>query len=61
MHSVTVDIWSDRVMRSNLGITCHVVAEKKDNIELKSLLSNFKRFSSRHTGQHIASTFESEL
>ena len=38
MHSVTVNIWSDRVMRSYLGITCHVVMEEEDKIELKSPL-----------------------
>ena len=35
--------------------------EEEDNVEPKSLLLNGKRFSGRHTGQHIASTFASEL
>ena len=50
-------------MRSYLRITCHVVVEEEDDdkIELKSLLLSCNRFSGRHTGQRIASTFESEL
>ena len=61
MHSATVDIWSDRVLRSYLGITCYVAEKEADKIELKSLLLSCKRFSGRHAVQHIASTFESEL
>ena len=50
-------------MRSYLGITCHVVVEEEDDgkIEVQSLLLSCNRFSGRHTGQRIASTFESEL
>ena len=48
-------------MRSYLGITCHVVEEEGDKIGLKSLLLSCKRFTGRHTVQHNAFTFESEL
>lgn len=42
--STTVDIWSDRLMRGYMGITCHVMVETSRAIELKSRLLSCSRY-----------------
>ena len=57
--NLTLDIWSDRTMRSYLGITAHYVAPGKS--ELCSSLLSCGRFSGSHTGERIAVEVESTL
>lgn len=60
--NLTVDIWSDRKMRAYLGVTCHfVTVDEHACPKLQSLLLNCHRFSGSHTGERIASEFESIL
>lgn len=56
--SVTTDIWSDRKMRSFLGIAAHAVIEKKDELDLQSHLLTCVRVHGKHTGQKISMMFE---
>lgn len=48
--SLTVDIWTDRVMHSYLAVTCHLFA----NIKPMSGLLQFIPIDGSHTGQRIA-------
>ena len=66
--SLTVDIWSDRVMRSYLGITAHVIVQQNDGRQpsevtcnLQPLLLSFQRFVGPHSGENISSVFEEVL
>uniref|UniRef100_A0A3Q3BF94 HAT C-terminal dimerisation domain-containing protein n=1 Tax=Kryptolebias marmoratus TaxID=37003 RepID=A0A3Q3BF94_KRYMA len=56
--SLTTDLWSDRRLRSFLGVTAHVCYKSKDSYALGSYLLDCRRFTGRHTGEHIASAFE---
>lgn len=56
--SLTTDIWSDRRLRSFLGVTAHVCYKSKDSYALESYLLDCRRFVGRHPGEHIASAFE---
>ena len=56
--NTTVDIWSDRKMRSFLGVTAHIIEESNDELNLKSYTLACHRFLGKHTGNRIASTFE---
>lgn len=58
--SITTDIWSDRTMRSFLGVTAHAIISNptSGSVELKSMLLSCQRFSGSHTGERIASAFE---
>ncbi|XP_037539816.1 zinc finger BED domain-containing protein 6-like [Nematolebias whitei] len=56
--SLTTDLWSDRRLRSFLGVTAHVCYKSKDSYALESYLLDCRRFTGRHTGEHIASAFE---
>jgi hypothetical protein len=48
--SITLDMWSDRRMRSFLGITVHFLNE---NLQRKSMLLEFTEFDSNHTADNI--------
>ncbi|XP_030599481.1 zinc finger BED domain-containing protein 4-like isoform X2 [Archocentrus centrarchus] len=56
--SLTTDLWSDRRLRSFLGVTAHVCYKSKDSYALESYLLDCRRFTGRHTGEHISSAFE---
>ena len=47
---ITLDLWTNRQMRSYIGITCHFI----ENYTLKSALLACKHFLGHHTGQNIA-------
>ena len=59
--SVTTDIWSDRKMRSFLGVTAHTVTvdERNQELSLQSYLLACERVHGRHSGENIAMLFES--
>lgn len=57
--NATLDIWSDRQMRSYLGVTCHYISV--DKFTLCSSLLCCTRFGGSHTGDRIASEIESLL
>jgi len=49
--SLTLDMWSDRRMRSFMGITVHFMDSA---MKLQSFLLDFAHFSGRHTGDKLA-------
>jgi hypothetical protein len=49
--SLTFDTWSDRIMRSYLGITVHMLT---DNMIFEGFLSDMVCFSGSHAGENIA-------
>lgn len=55
--SVTVDIWTDRIMRGFLGVTAHYMA-LKEKTKLESVLLSCDRFTGSHTGEGICDRFE---
>jgi hypothetical protein len=59
--NLTLDIWSDRRMRSYLGITAHYVLSSSEKPELSSSVLACSRFSGSHTGERIAAELESIL
>ena len=59
--NVTVDIWTDRKMRSFLGVTAHIFEEKNENLKLVSYTLACERFLGKHTGSQIAKAFSSTL
>jgi len=59
--NTTVDIWSDCKMRSFHGITAHVIQEENNNLKLVSYTLLCQRFLGKHTGEHIATVFDSTL
>ena len=56
--SLTTDLWSDRKMRSFLGVTAHIWCESEDSVTLESYLLDCRHFKGRHTSDRIASAFE---
>ncbi|KAK0145124.1 putative AC9 transposase [Merluccius polli] len=56
--SLTTDLWSDRRLRSFLGVTAHVCSESKDSYAIESYLLDCRRFTGRHSAERIASAFE---
>uniref|UniRef100_A0A3B4ZNS1 Uncharacterized protein n=1 Tax=Stegastes partitus TaxID=144197 RepID=A0A3B4ZNS1_9TELE len=56
--SLTTDLWSDRRLRSFLGVTAHVCCKTKDSYALESYLLDWRCFTGRHSGERIASAFE---
>jgi len=52
--SLTLDIWSDRRLRSYFGITLHTII--KD--EYKSFLISFERLEGKHSADKIAAEFD---
>ena len=57
--NVTVDIWSDRVMRSFMGITAHVMEDNPLHLSTYTLACC--RFIGRHTGERISQQFNKVL
>jgi len=57
--NVTLDIWSDRRMRSFIGVTCHYMLVEK--FALCTALLSCSRFSGSHTGDRIAAEIEALL
>jgi len=55
---VTVDIWSNRQMRSFFGVTGHLIDE---DFKMSSFLLACTRFSGRHTAANISYNFEQIL
>ena len=53
---VTVDIWTDRIMRSYFGITAHTITITPitKEIKLQSVLLKFQRFTGSHTTKNIS-------
>ncbi|KAL7403893.1 hypothetical protein ABVT39_006519 [Epinephelus coioides] len=56
--ALTTDLWSDRRLRSFLGVTAHIACEDKDSYSLKSFLLDCRRFTGKHCGERIASEFD---
>ncbi|CAK6977231.1 zinc finger BED domain-containing protein 4-like [Scomber scombrus] len=56
--SLTTDIWSDRRLRSFLGVTAHLCSKSKDCYALESFLLDCRRFPGKHSGERIFSAFE---
>ena len=57
--NLTMDIWSDRKMRSYLGITAHYVpSDGSDTKQLQSLLLSCDRIEGSHTGEKICAEVE---
>ncbi|KAK9961953.1 hypothetical protein ABG768_007347 [Culter alburnus] len=58
--SLTTDLWSDRRLRSFLGVTAHVCKKSKDSdsYALESYLLDCRHFTGRHSGERITSAFE---
>uniref|UniRef100_A0A1X7SHK7 DUF659 domain-containing protein n=1 Tax=Amphimedon queenslandica TaxID=400682 RepID=A0A1X7SHK7_AMPQE len=52
--SLTMDIWSNRQMRSYTGITAHYIS----NWKLQSLMLSCNRFKGSHTGEKIFQEYE---
>ncbi|XP_019746136.1 uncharacterized protein LOC109528182 [Hippocampus comes] len=61
--SLTTDIWTDRTMRSFLGVTAHLLAPhpKTQTYQLLSILLTCQKFKGRHTGEAIARSFDNVL
>lgn len=56
--ALTTDLWSDRRLRSFLGVTAHVACKDNDSYSLKSFLLDCRRFTGKHCGERIASAFD---
>ncbi|MGH0157863.1 UNVERIFIED_CONTAM: hypothetical protein FKN15_034421 [Acipenser sinensis] len=56
--NATVDLWSDRRMRSFLGVTAHIIEDNGEDIKLSTYTLACERFMGRHTGEQIALAFE---
>ena len=52
--SMTIDIWTNRQMRSYIGITAHFIREWK----LQNAMLVCKRFTGRHTADNIVAQYE---
>uniref|UniRef100_A0A8C2FGK0 Uncharacterized protein n=1 Tax=Cyprinus carpio TaxID=7962 RepID=A0A8C2FGK0_CYPCA len=59
--SVTADIWSDRTLRSYLGVTAHVCKSTANEYSLKSFLLDCRRFKGRHSADNIVAAFDEIL
>lgn len=59
--SVTADIWSDRTMRSYLGVTAHVLNSTASGYTLNTYLLDCRRFRGRHSSEHISAAFDDIL
>uniref|UniRef100_A0A673G3B6 HAT C-terminal dimerisation domain-containing protein n=1 Tax=Sinocyclocheilus rhinocerous TaxID=307959 RepID=A0A673G3B6_9TELE len=59
--SVTADIWSDRTLRSYLGVTAHVCNSTANEYTLKSFLLDCRRFKGRHSADNIVAAFDEIL
>ena len=61
--ALTTDIWTDRTMRSYLGVTAHIFGKnpKTGKTGLLSLLLTCQQFKGRHTGERIAEKFDNVI
>lgn len=59
--SVTVDIWSNRRLRSFLGVTVHAVHCPNGSCVLEPYLLECRWFTGRHSGERISAAFEEIL
>ncbi len=59
--SVTADIWSDRTLRSYLGVTAHACNSTANENTLKSFLLDCRRFKGRHSADNIVAAFDEIL
>ncbi|KAL1249031.1 hypothetical protein QQF64_022349 [Cirrhinus molitorella] len=59
--SVTADIWSDRTLRSYLGVTAHVCNCTANEYTLKSFLLDCRRFKGHHNAENIVAAFDEIL
>lgn len=59
--SVTADIWSDRTMRSYLGVTAHVLNSSASGYTLNAYLLDCRRFKGRHSSENISAAFDEIL
>uniref|UniRef100_A0A672S8E9 HAT C-terminal dimerisation domain-containing protein n=1 Tax=Sinocyclocheilus grahami TaxID=75366 RepID=A0A672S8E9_SINGR len=59
--SVTADIWSDRTLRSYLGVTAHVCNSTANEYTLKSFLLDCRRFKGCHNADNIVAAFDEIL
>lgn len=58
--SVTADIWSDRTMRSYLGVTAHMLNNTSEP-HLQTYLLACRRFKGRHSSENISAAFDEIL
>lgn len=56
--AITTDLWSDRRLRTFLGVTAHAACKNKDSYSLQSFLLDCRRFTGKHCGERIASAFD---
>ena len=54
---VTMDIWTNRDMRSYIGMTCHYI----EKYQLKSAMLACSRFRGRHTAESISEKYDDIL
>ncbi len=59
--SVTADIWSDRTLRSCLGVTAHACNSTANENTLKSFLLDCRRLKGRHSADNIVAAFNEIL
>ncbi|CAF3165254.1 unnamed protein product, partial [Rotaria sp. Silwood2] len=52
--SLTLDVWSDRRMRSYFGITLHTIVDD----QYKTYLLSFERLTGKHSGDKLAAEFD---
>ena len=59
----TVDIWTDRAMRSYLGITAHTITtdEVTKEMNLRSFLLKFQRLNGSHTAEKFSEAFHNAM
>lgn len=57
--SITVDLWSNKQMRSFMVITGHYFS--KNSFDLQSTVFNFSTFDTRHTAVEISRTLQAKL
>lgn len=58
--SVTADIWSDRTMRSYLGVTAHMLNNTSEP-HLQTYLLACRRFKGHHSSENISAAFDEIL
>ena len=59
--SITLDLWSDRRMRSFIGITAHVIKELQEKLEMATLTLCCEQFIGTYSGENVAACFEKTM
>lgn len=54
--SLTVDIWSNKSLRSFLAVTAHWIGHKNSKLDLRATLLGFHLLKKKHSGKNIAQT-----